>query len=178
MKVDTAPPLELRAQDSGDRERKGGEDEQDRERDQRVPDDRPRNLPPGAHGHEDLRRSGHLILGRSRLIGSGLLSVVVRRRDVLYEGLTSIPGVFLCRPEGAFYCMAKLPVESAEDFAIYLLGEFEDQGETVMVAPGQGFYSSPLGRDEIRIAYVLKEPALRRSVELLRLALERYKQRG
>jgi aspartate aminotransferase len=100
-----------------------------------------------------------------------------RRRDVLYEGLTSIPGVFLCRPEGAFYCMAKLPVESAEDFAIYLLGEFEDQGETVMVAPGQGFYASPLGRDEIRIAYVLKEPALRRSVELLRLALERYKGR-
>ena len=54
-----------------------------------------------------------------------------------------------------------LPVESAEDFAIYLLSEFEDRGETVMVAPGQGFYSSPLGRDEIRIAYVLKEPDLR-----------------
>jgi aspartate aminotransferase len=100
-----------------------------------------------------------------------------RRRDALYEGLTSIPGVFLRKPEGAFYCMAKLPVDSAEDFAIYLLGEFEHDGETVMVAPGQGFYASPLGRDEIRIAYVLKEPALRRSVELLRIALERYKGR-
>ncbi|MGZ8867123.1 MAG: pyridoxal phosphate-dependent aminotransferase [Thermoanaerobaculia bacterium] len=97
-----------------------------------------------------------------------------RRRDALYEGLTSIPGVFLRKPEGAFYCMAKLPVESAEDFAIYLLGEFEHEGETVMVAPGQGFYASPLGRDEIRIAYVLKEPDLRRSVELLRIALGRY----
>jgi aspartate aminotransferase len=107
----------------------------------------------------------------------GVVEEYQRRRDVLYEGLTAIPGVFLRKPEGAFYCMAKLPVASAEDFAIYLLSEFEDQGETVMVAPGEGFYSSPLGRDEIRIAYVLKEPDLRRSVELLRLALERYKGR-
>jgi len=98
------------------------------------------------------------------------------RRDVLYEGLTSIPGVFLQKPEGAFYCMAKLPVENTEDFAIYLLSEFEDRGETVMVAPASGFYASPeLGRNEVRIAYVLKEADLRRSVELLRLALERYK---
>ena len=104
----------------------------------------------------------------------GITDEYQRRRDVLFEGLTSIPGVFLLKPEGAFYCMAKLPVESAEDFAIYLLSEFEDTGETVMVAPGSGFYASDLGRDEIRIAYVLKEPALRRSVELLRLALEKY----
>ncbi|HUP46785.1 MAG TPA: pyridoxal phosphate-dependent aminotransferase [Thermoanaerobaculia bacterium] len=100
-----------------------------------------------------------------------------RRRDVLFEGLTSIPGVFLLKPEGAFYCMARLPVKSAEDFAIYLLTEFEEEGETVMVAPGNGFYISPLGRDEIRIAYVLHEADLRRSVELLRIALERYRER-
>lgn len=100
-----------------------------------------------------------------------------RRRDVLFEGLTSIPGVFLTKPEGAFYCMAKLPVKSAEDFAIYLLSEFEEEGETVMVAPGSGFYQSELGKDEVRIAYVLKEPDLRRSVELLRIALERYQLR-
>ncbi|HEU4523323.1 MAG TPA: pyridoxal phosphate-dependent aminotransferase [Thermoanaerobaculia bacterium] len=104
----------------------------------------------------------------------GVVTEYQRRRDVLFEGLTSIPGVFLLKPEGAFYCMAKLPVKSAEDFAIYLLSEFEEEGETVMVAPGNGFYSSPLGRDEVRIAYVLKEPDLRRAVELLRIALERY----
>ena len=105
----------------------------------------------------------------------GIVDEYQRRRDVLYEGLTKIPGVFLQKPEGAFYCMAKLPVESSEDFAVYLLSEFEDNGETVMVAPGSGFYSSPLGKDEIRIAYVLKEEALRRSVELLGIALQRYK---
>ncbi|HVS31131.1 MAG TPA: pyridoxal phosphate-dependent aminotransferase [Thermoanaerobaculia bacterium] len=97
------------------------------------------------------------------------------RRDILYQGLTSIPGVFLLKPEGAFYCVVKLPVEDAEDFAIYLLSEFEDRGETVMVAPANGFYKSELGKNEIRIAYVLGEEALRRSVELLSLALSRYK---
>ena len=106
---------------------------------------------------------------------SAMVAEYQRRRDVLYEGLTSIPGVFLQKPEGAFYCIAKLPVEDAEDFAIYLLSEFEDGGETVMVAPASGFYKTALGKNEIRIAYVLKEEALRRSVELLRLALERYK---
>lgn len=100
-----------------------------------------------------------------------------RRRDVLYEGLISIPGVFLEKPEGAFYCIAKLPVESAEDFAIYLLTEFEDDRETVMVAPAEGFYASPLGKDEIRIAYVLRQDDLRRAVELLGEALRRYNAR-
>src|SRR3954453_4487036 len=78
-----------------------------------------------------------------------------RRRDVLYEGLTAIPGVFLQKPEGAFYCIARLPVENAEDFAVYLLTEFEHEGATVMVAPGNGFYASPNGgQSEVRIAYV------------------------
>jgi len=106
----------------------------------------------------------------------GVLDEYQRRRDVLYDGLTAIPGVFLQKPEGAFYCMAKLPIESADDFASWLLSEFDDRGETVMVAPASGFYASDhLGRSEVRIAYVLKEAALRRSVELLRIALERYK---
>jgi aspartate aminotransferase len=105
-----------------------------------------------------------------------VLTEYQHRRDVLYEGLTSIPGLFLQKPEGAFYCMTKLPVENADDFAIWLLSEFSDNGETVMVAPGSGFYaSSELGKSEVRIAYVLKEAALRRSVELLRTALQRYK---
>jgi aspartate aminotransferase len=106
---------------------------------------------------------------------SGVLSEYQRRRDVLYEGLTSIPGVFLEKPEGAFYCMAKLPVENTDHFASWLLSDFEDRGETVMVAPATGFYASDhLGKSEVRIAYVLKETDLRRCVELLRIALSRY----
>src|SRR5438876_3121363 len=90
------------------------------------------------------------------------------RRDVLYEGLTSIPGVFLQKPEGAFYCVAKLPVDDADAFAEWLLRDFAHDGATVMVAPASGFYSHDLGRNEVRIAYVLKEEDLRIAVELLR----------
>lgn len=97
------------------------------------------------------------------------------RRDVLYEGLTSIPGVELWQPEGAFYCMPKLPVANAEHFASWLLSDFEHEGETVMVAPAAGFYASPLGKSEVRIAYVLKQDDLRRAVDVLRAALERYR---
>jgi aspartate aminotransferase len=97
-----------------------------------------------------------------------------RRRDVLYEGLTSIPGVFLQKPEGAFYCVAKLPVDDAEDFAEWLLRDFALDGATVMVAPASGFYAHGLGRSEVRIAYVLKEEDLRAAVEVLRVGLERY----
>ena len=97
-----------------------------------------------------------------------------RRRDVLYEGLRSIPGVYVPKPEGAFYCIAKLPVESAEDFAVWLLTEFEHEGGTVMVAPANGFYANDLGHSEVRIAYVLKEEDLRISVRLLAEALRRY----
>lgn len=103
-----------------------------------------------------------------------VVSEYQRRRDVLHEGLTSIPGVFLLKPEGAFYCVAKLPVANADDFAIWLLSEFQHEGETVMLAPASGFYASDLGKSEVRIAYVLKEEALRRSVEILRIALARY----
>jgi aspartate aminotransferase len=106
---------------------------------------------------------------------TAVLSEYQRRRDVLYEGLTTIPGVFLEKPEGAFYCIAKLPIENADHFASWLLSDFEDNGETVMVAPASGFYASDhLGKSEVRIAYVLKEADLRRCVELLRIALSRY----
>ena len=97
------------------------------------------------------------------------------RRDVLHEGLTSIPGVFLLKPEGAFYCVAKLPVDNAEDFAIWLLSEFQHEGGTVMLAPANGFYASDLGQSEVRIAYVLKDEELRAAVEILRVALQRYR---
>jgi aspartate aminotransferase len=96
------------------------------------------------------------------------------RRDVLYEGLRSIPGVFLQKPEGAFYCITKIPVDNSDRFAAWLLSDFQHDNATVMVAPGSGFYASSLGTNEIRIAYVLKEADLRHSVELLRIALEKY----
>jgi len=97
-----------------------------------------------------------------------------RRRDVLYEGLTSIPGVFLEKPEGAFYCVARLPVENAEDFAVWLLTDYSRNGATVMLAPANGFYASPLGKNEVRIAYVLNVDDLRAAIEILRDALATY----
>jgi aspartate aminotransferase len=98
-----------------------------------------------------------------------------RRRDVLFEGLSSIPGAFLRRPEGAFYFVVRLPVADADDFARFLLTDFQHQGATVMVAPAAGFYATPgLGRDEVRVAYVLNEDALRAAVEVLGHALEAY----
>jgi aspartate aminotransferase len=104
----------------------------------------------------------------------GIVEEYRKRRDVLYEGLLSIPGVELRQPEGAFYCMPRLPVRDADDFAIWLLSEFQHEGATVMVAPASGFYASPLGKSEVRIAYVLNRDDLARSVEVLRHALERY----
>jgi aspartate aminotransferase len=97
-----------------------------------------------------------------------------RRRDVLHEGLTSIPGVFLLKPEGAFYCVAKLPVQNSDDFALWLLSDFQHEGATVMLAPASGFYASDLGKNEVRIAYVLREEELRLAVEVLRAALAKY----
>jgi len=97
-----------------------------------------------------------------------------RRRDVLFEGLSTIPGVFLTKPEGAFYCVAKLPVDDADRFAAWLLSDFEYDGGTVMIAPASGFYASDLGKSEVRIAYVLKEDDLRAAVDILRIALQRF----
>ncbi|WP_288763462.1 pyridoxal phosphate-dependent aminotransferase [uncultured Weeksella sp.] len=99
----------------------------------------------------------------------------LKRRDILVNGLNEIPGVFCPTPKGAFYCVAQLPVDNAEKFAIWLLEEFQDNQETVMVAPAAGFYSTPnSGLQEVRLAYVLNENDLKRSVELIKLALESY----
>ena len=98
-----------------------------------------------------------------------------RRRNACVEGLHRIPGVVCEEPKGAFYLMAKLPVDDADKFQTWLLEEFEDHGETLMFAPGEGFYGTPgKGKDEIRIAYVLNEGDIRRSMELLGLAIARY----
>lgn len=100
------------------------------------------------------------------------------RRDTLISELQKIDGVKVATPKGAFYCIAKLPVKSADDFAQWLLESYDFNGETVMVAPAAGFYSTPnVGLDEVRIAYVLKKEDLIRSVEILKEALKVYNKR-
>ena len=97
------------------------------------------------------------------------------RRDILISELNKIDGVTVATPKGAFYCIAKLPVKDADDFAQWLLESFNYNGETVMVAPAAGFYSSKnVGLDEVRIAYVLKQEDLVKSVQILKEALEVY----
>lgn len=97
------------------------------------------------------------------------------RRDILIEELLKIEGVQVATPKGAFYCIAKLPIKSANDFAQWLLESYDLDGETVMVAPAAGFYSSPnVGLDEVRIAYVLKKEDLVRSVQILKEAIKVY----
>ena len=98
-----------------------------------------------------------------------------KRRDTIHEGLMAIPGVVCEKPGGAFYMTAKLPVDDAEDFLMFLLTEFEENGETVMYAPASGFYATPnIGKDEIRIAYILNCDDLKRSAELLAKAIVAY----
>lgn len=97
------------------------------------------------------------------------------RRDILISELNKIPNLKVSTPKGAFYCIAELPVTDADDFAQWMLEKFEDNKETIMVAPASGFYSTPgSGKNQIRIAYVLNKESLIRSVELLKLALEQY----
>jgi aspartate aminotransferase len=98
------------------------------------------------------------------------------RRDTLVAGLNAIDGVKVATPKGAFYCIAQLPIENADDFAQWLLESFDYNGETVMVAPAAGFYSTPgVGLNEVRIAYVLKKEDLVKAVNILREALKVYK---
>ena len=101
-----------------------------------------------------------------------------RRRDLCYAKLTAIPGVVCAKPMGAFYVMAKLPIDDADAFQQWLLTDFEDRGETVMCSPAAGFYATPgKGRNEVRIAYVLKEHDLGRALDLLAMAIEQYNNR-
>lgn len=97
------------------------------------------------------------------------------RRDTIHAELMKIPGVICEKPGGAFYMTVKLPVEDAEDFLMFLLTEFDDNGETVMFAPASGFYATPnIGKDEIRIAYILKQEDLVRAAQLIDLGLKAY----
>ena len=100
----------------------------------------------------------------------------VERRNALIEGLESIEGVKVATPKGAFYCIAELPIKNSDDFARWLLESFDYEGETVMVAPAAGFYSTPgVGLNQIRIAYVLNIESLKKSVNILKEALKVYK---
>jgi aspartate aminotransferase len=98
-----------------------------------------------------------------------------KRRDIMYRALKDMSGVICEEPKGAFYMMVKLPVDNAEKFIVWMLQDFDLNGETVMASPGEGFYATPgLGRDEVRLAYVLKEQDLSRAMEILKAGLEAY----
>lgn len=102
----------------------------------------------------------------------------VERRKCLVDGLNRIPGVYSPIPMGAFYTVARLPVEDAEDFCAWCLRDFDYEGETIMMAPANGFYSTPgKGKDEVRIAYVLNKQDLQRALLVLEKALEQYNNR-
>jgi aspartate aminotransferase len=104
-----------------------------------------------------------------------VVSEYVERRNIMVDGLNSIPGVFCPKPSGAFYCVAQFPVDDAEKFCQWLLEEFNYKGQTVMMAPANGFYSTPgAGKNEARIAYVLNKESLRNAVECLEEALKVY----
>ncbi len=104
-----------------------------------------------------------------------VVSEYVERRNIMVDGLNSIPGVFCPKPSGAFYCVAKFPVDDAEKFCQWLLEEYSFEGQTVMMAPANGFYSSKgAGQQEARIAYVLNKDSLRNAVVVLREALKVY----
>ncbi|TDQ30760.1 pyridoxal phosphate-dependent aminotransferase [Zeaxanthinibacter enoshimensis] len=100
----------------------------------------------------------------------------VERRDLLLDALKEIEGIKVAKPQGAFYCIAELPIADADDFAQWLLESFQLDGETVMVAPAAGFYATPgLGKNQIRIAYVLEKEQLVKAVTILKEALKVYK---
>jgi aspartate aminotransferase len=97
------------------------------------------------------------------------------RRDILYSKIKEMPGVICQEPKGAFYVVAKLPVDNAEKFVIWMLKDFHVDNETVMMAPAEGFYATPnLGRDEVRLAYVLKKEDLIKAMDILKVGLEAY----
>ncbi len=103
----------------------------------------------------------------------------VSRRNLLVSELEKIEGIKIARPSGAFYCVAELPIHDADHFAQWLLESYEVDGETVMVAPAGGFYATPnLGKNQIRIAYVLENELLKRAVNILKTGLKQYTSLG
>jgi aspartate aminotransferase len=105
----------------------------------------------------------------------GVVEEYVKRRDILVDGLNAIPGVRCPKPQGAFYCIAELPIDDSDKFCQWMLESFSHDNQTVMMAPATGFYATPgSGKNQVRLAYVLNEHDLKASVECLRVALEKY----
>ncbi|MCQ1529786.1 pyridoxal phosphate-dependent aminotransferase [Lutispora thermophila] len=101
-----------------------------------------------------------------------------KRRNIVYDALKNIPGVVCEKPMGAFYVVAKLPIDNAEDFAKWMLTDFNVNNATTMVAPAEGFYATPgLGKDEVRLAYILKEEDLKAAMGILAKGIEAYNKR-
>lgn len=123
-----------------------------------------------------------LALGMSEITPDyyeGVRTEYQKRRDVIYEELLKLPDVFLRKPDGAFYVVARLPVKDADAFARFMLEEFSFEGATVMVAPAAGFYATPgLGANEVRMAYVLNCDDLRQAIRVLGEGLKAYQKRG
>lgn len=106
----------------------------------------------------------------------GVMNEYKKRRDLVYEELQKIHGCICVKPQGAFYIIAKLPIADAEDFIIWLLRDYQINNETVMAAPADGFYATPgLGKNELRIAYILHEEDLKKAMYIFRTGLEVYK---
>ncbi len=106
----------------------------------------------------------------------GVIAEYDKRRNIVFEELQKIEGVVCEKPRGAFYFIAKLPIINAENFAKWMLAEYSIDNETVMFAPAQGFYATPgLGEDEVRLAYILNENALKKAMYIFRKGLEIYK---
>jgi aspartate aminotransferase len=105
----------------------------------------------------------------------GVVEEYVERRNILIDGLNTIPGVICPKPKGAFYCIAELPIDDSDRFCQWMLETFEYKNQTVMMAPATGFYSKPEpGRKQVRLAYVLNKESLQSAVEVLREALKVY----
>ena len=118
------------------------------------------------------------IIGQDEDYLEQTLAEYAKRRQVLIDGLNRIEGLVFCEPEGAFYIIVKLPVADADEFCQWLLTDFKDRNETVMLAPAAGFYlSQGSGKDEVRLAYVLKEDDLRRAMQILAKALDKWEER-
>lgn len=109
---------------------------------------------------------------------TGMRDEYEKRRDIVFEELNKIEGVYVQKPEGAFYTVAKLPVNDAEDFTKWMLTDFSVDKKTTMVAPAGGFYATKgRGKDEVRIAFVLKSEDLRDAIKVLKLGIEEYRSR-
>ncbi len=104
-----------------------------------------------------------------------VLNEYYQRREVVFEALARIPGAFGLKPSGAFYAIVKLPIDDADKFCTWLLQDFQDNNETVMLAPANGFYATPgLGQNEVRIAFVLNAASMKRAMSILERALRAY----